>query len=179
MNNSLVVYQESWIVSRIYQVSDEMRTKISDQTKFEERCIGKVAEYIKGDRNRLKHRRHIEWIIQREAHDYLSWAKREHANLFVDLTIEEDQDYGEEEIEFEPEDVLANVLSDVLTKETTDLLAQGDRIKKEIVGHWAIGNSNVASISRMLAHSFGGNEESHRKSITRFRRNCRQVLSAV
>src|SRR5690625_4687094 len=176
MDNSFIVYQVSWIIERIYEVSDQLRTSVKDQTHFEERCINRISRYIKGDPRREKHRRYIEGMIQREASDFLSWCQKEDASIFTELVIEDD---GEQEIEFEPLDVLANVESEVIRNETVTLLAEGDCMKSMILQSWADGNDNIASISRSLARSFGGNVESNRKAVNRFRTTCRKQLSTA
>lgn len=174
-NEEIVVYEVPWIIRRIYEVSDNLRSKVVDQTKFEERCIKKIARYIVPDAKRMKHKRYIERLIQREAKCYIDESKKEHGEIFSSLV-----DVGEdgEEIEFEPIDVLANVESEVMAKEITALLAQDGR-RKIVLDAWIIGNTNGKSISRTLARTFGGNVESHRKFIQRFEKECSERLSAV
>src|SRR5690606_30666633 len=101
---------------------------------------------------------------------------QEESELFTELSSYNKE---EDEMEFEPEDVLVDGESEVIAKEMTALLAQGDHLLEEIVGYWAIGNTNNASISRSLARTFGGNAESHRRRINRFRHDCRKHLSAA
>lgn len=173
-NNSLIVYENDWIIRRIYEVADGLRTVIVDQTKFEERCINKVARYLNGDESRTSHRNYIERLIQQEASDYRRRGKKEDAELFTTLATFGDDG---EEMEFEPEDVLADVEGEVLARETADLLAQDDRRKELIVGSWKLGIDNSSEISRLLAQSIGGNPESHRKFIQRFRNDCREALA--
>jgi len=176
INTSLIVYENDWIIRRIYEVADGLRTVIVDQTKFEERCINRVARYLNGDKSRTSHRNYIERLIQQEASDYRRRGKKEDAELFTTLATFGDDG---EEIEYEPEDVLADVEGEVIAKETAALLAQDDRRKELIVGSWTIGNDNNSEISRLLAQSIGGNSESHRKFIQRFRADCREMLATA
>src|SRR5699024_12243784 len=81
-----------------------------------------------------------------------------------------------EDIEYEPEDVLANVEKEVLMKEMTDLLAQGDHRKKVIFGQWLNGASNYAEIARLLVQTLGGKEETHRKAIKQFRTEGWEII---
>src|SRR5690625_1135804 len=176
INTSLIVYENDLIIRRIYEVADGLRTVIVDQTKFEERCINRVARYLNGDKSRTSHRNYIERLIQQEASDYRRRGKKEDAELFTTLATFGDDG---EEIEYEPEDVLADVEGEVIAKETAALLAQDDRRKELIVGSWTIGNDNNSEISRLLAQSIGGNSESHRKFIQRFRADCREMLATA
>src|SRR5690625_3626929 len=130
INTSLIVYENEWIIRRIYEVADGLRTAVVDQTKFEERCINRVARYLSGGKNRTSHRNYIERLIQQEASDYRRRGKKEDAELFTTLATLGDDG---EEMEFEPEDVLADVEGEVLSKESAALLAQEDR-RRELIG---------------------------------------------
>ena len=176
LKNLKDVYENDWIIRKVYEVSDGLRSLVADQTKFEERCINKVAEYLSGDKERINHRRYIERLIYREASSYKDRGKKEDAELFTTLATFGDDG---ELIEFDPEDVLADVEGEVLTKETVALLAQDDRRKELIVGSWKLGIDNNSEISRLLAQSIGGNPESHRKFIQRFRADCREMLATA
>lgn len=173
-NNSLIVYENEWIIQRIYEVGDGLRTAVVDQTKFEERCINRVARYLNGDKSRTSHRNYIERLIQQEASDYRRRGKKEDAELFTTLATYDDDG---EEMEFEPEDALTDVEDEVIARETAALLAQDDRRKEMIVGSWTLGIENCSEISRLLAQSIGGNPESHRKFIQRFRADCREYIA--
>lgn len=176
MENILVVYENDWILERVYTVSDRIRGRITDQTLFEERCIKRVADYIAVKEENIRNRRYIEKLINEVASAVIGRNKNEHATIFSELSTEDDE---EDEIEFEVEDVLADVESEVMVKEMTALLAQDDHSKKLILGYWTMGNTNNAYISRSLARTKGGNEESHRKAIQRFRKSCRELLTAI
>lgn len=176
--NNLIVYETSWIINRIYEVSDNVRGLVTDQTLFEERCIKRVGEYLSKDKERYKHRRYIERLINEVATSVVDRNKNEYAELFSTL-LAEHEDEEEQEIEFEPEDVLANVESEVIRNETIALLAEGDRIKSMVLQSWSDGNDNNASISRTLASTFGGNAESHRRAVNRFRTECRKQLTTA
>jgi len=176
MKKSLLVYENDWILKKIYEVSDSKRNELVDQTKFEERCINKISKYLAGDIERLKNKNYIKNMIHKEAMDFVKRYKNECYSNFTELGSNTEDG---EEIPFDPVDVLADVESEVLTKETTDLLAQGDRRKKLIVECWSDGNDNASQISRVLAHSFGGNTESYRKFVQRFQKLCREELSTA
>lgn len=176
-NINLIVYESSWVIDRIYEVSDSIRERLTDQTLFEERCITRVGSYLKGDPTRINHKRYIERLIGEVASSVMERNRNEHAELFSTLTAEQGDQEDGDEIEFEPEDVLANVESEVIQKETIELLAENDRRKKKILESWSLGNANGSQISRSLARSLGGDETAHRRYIQRFRNACRDTLS--
>lgn len=176
--NNLIVYENGWVINRIYEVSDRIRGTLRDQTLFEGRCIGRVGEYLSKGPERVKHKRYIERMINEVATSVIERNKNEYAELFSTLSAEQEDAEGQE-IEFEPLDVLANVESEVIVKETIALLAQGDRKKSMVLQSWADGNDNITSISRTLASTFGGNTDSHRKSVNRFRTECRKKLTTA
>lgn len=177
-DNNLIIYETSWIINRIYSVSDSIRGLVTDQTLFEERCITRIGEYLSKDFTRTRHRRYIERMIGEVATSVIERNKNEYAELFSTLSAEQEDGEGQE-IEFEPVDVLANVESEVIRNETIALLAEGDCKKSMVLQSWADGNGNVMEISRSLARSFGGNIESHRKSVSRFRTECRNRLATA
>lgn len=156
-------------------VSDNIRHKLVDQTLFEERCIKRVAEYISKCDSNINNRKYIERLINQVASVVIARNKREYAELFSDMATEDSEG---DEMEYEPVDVLADVESDVIAKEMTALLAQDGR-RKTIVEAWLLGNTNGRHISRTLARTLGGNEESHRKFIQRFEKECQQRLADV
>lgn len=175
VKNSLIVYEVAWVIRRIYEVSDKIRTSLVDQTLFEERCIERVGEYLNKDKDNKQHRRYIERMIKEVASSVSTRNKNEHAELFISLSTGNDE---EEEIEFEPVDVLTDVESEIMKQETIALLTQDDRSKK-VLEAWSIGNTNNTEISRMLTHTMGGKTETHRKFIQRFEKECRDKLATA
>src|SRR5690554_3047613 len=176
MKNILIVYKNEWILNAVYETSDRIRGKVTDQTLFEERAIKRVGEYLLQNKENRRNKRYIIRIINEVAKSVVERNKNEQSTLLTELIYTNEDG---EEVEFEPVDVLADVESEVLKKETIDLLAKGDRRKKLIVECWSNGNDNASQISRVLAHSFGGNTESHRKFVQRFQKLCREELSTA
>lgn len=175
--NILIVYKNDWIIKRVYEVSDRIRFKVVDQTKFEDRCIKRLANYLSADESNKHNRMYIERLIQEVAAAELKRNKKEYAELFSDFATENNE--GDSEIDFDPIDVLADVESEVVAKEMVDLLAQDDLRNKMILEYWLLENTNTALISRSLARAFGGNDKSHRVHVYRFRESCRNQLSAA
>lgn len=164
------------VIEVVERAASQIWHKVPDVTSFEHTCYVEIGKGIL--RNEVKSIEGLaNYITNRSAARHVNKTKYEPPITFSEMESEDREDV--EEIEFEPEDVLANVEGEVIKRETADLLAQGDCRKEKIIEFWAIGNTNSAHISRTLARSFGGNEETHRKYIQRFRRSCREQLSAA
>lgn len=170
-----LVYEIEWILNTIYKESDRLLDKITDTLTFEERTFKDVGQYLSESKENCNNKRHIIYLIKRKVWEAENRYKREDYINFSSL----DKEGGDDEIDFEPVDILTDVESEVIQKETAALLTQDDRRKEKIIRHWAIGNTNSAHISRSLTRSYGGNEEAHRKYIQRFRQSCREQLSAA
>lgn len=176
MEKQTLVYEVDWLINRIYEESDKLLSRITSTERFEERCIKDIGEYLYLDKGNAKNKSHLIRLINRKVKEALESFKKEEHAYFSDVV---EGEIFEDEIEFEPEDTLASVEGEVVTKEMTALLAQDDQKVRLILDYWMIGNTNNAHISRSLARTFGGNEKSHRVSIYRFRESCREQLSTA
>lgn len=176
MEKEILVYKIPWLLDRVYRESDKLLCKITDTTRFEDRCIKGLGEYLMICENNKHNKRYLEHLIIRKVKEAEENFKKEDSVRFSEIEVDEEIS---EEIYFDPEDVLANVESEVMQKETAALLAQGDCKKTKILGYWLIGNSSSTHISRSLARTYGGNEESHRKYVQRFRKSCAEHLSTA
>src|SRR5699024_4869903 len=164
------------VVEVVESVGESIWHKVPDVTSFEHTCyvtIGKelterVVESVEGLASH---------VANRAAARHVNRSRYEQPSLFSELESEVREE--SEEMVFEPEDVLADVESEVIQKEMTALMAQGDQRKMMILDYWTIGNRNNAHISRSLARTIGGNAEAHRKAIDRFRKDCRKLFTAV
>lgn len=170
-----ICYKTKWILEAVMHESDRLHSSITDPTKFEERCIRRVARYLEKNKENKTHRRYIFKIIKQEAKTAVNLYSKENYRTFSDLTYSNEDG---EEIEFETIDILANVESELVAKEMTALLGKDGR-RKEILEAWSIGNTNDKLISNALGRTLGGNVESHRKFIQRFRNECREQLSTA
>lgn len=173
MRNEALVYEIKWLLDLIYWESDKLIGKITDTTRFEERCIRDLGNYLALDDNNKNNHRHLKLLVYRKVREAEEVFKKENS-IVMSSMIEHDEEGKEKE--FEPEDVLADVEGEVIAKEMAVLLAQDDR-RKKIIEAWKVGNTNRSSISRTLARTLGGNVESHRKFIQRFEKECREKLS--
>ncbi|MGE7271407.1 hypothetical protein ACQKK5_08105 [Brevibacillus panacihumi] len=102
-------------------------------------------------------------------------SKRKLNIIYLDDEV--DKDDRDQTIHETIPDVLADVEGEVITKEMVALLAQGDPKKEKVLLEWLSGNTNDSNIAQMLAHLYGGKEDSHRQAIKRFRKHCQTVLA--
>src|SRR5699024_5810501 len=177
MENMKAVYEIDWLIERVYKEYVKLIGKIADTSRFEERCIKDLAQYLGSGEENKKHRRHLIRMINRHVGQAREIYKtNERVQYSVLGRKEAEKEYIA--MEFEPIDVLANVESELIAKEMTALLAQDDHRKKIILGNWITGNDNVSDIARLLAQTIGGSVETHRKYIHRFQKECRKIIAA-
>ncbi|MGN7387769.1 hypothetical protein [Sporosarcina sp. SAFN-015] len=171
--------QNKTVVSLVEKASAEIWYKLPDATSFEHTCYVSIGKEIV--EKEIKSVAAIaRYCINRAAARHLKRSKYEAPTSFRDLAISKGND--EESAEYEAEDVLANVENALVMKETQketiSLLAQGDRRRNLVLNAWANGFTDSREISSILADTLGGKSESHRKFITRFKTECRAVLTA-
>src|SRR5699024_10116344 len=141
MENMKTVYENDWIIERVYKEYDKLIGKIADTSKFEERCIKDLSQYLGRAEDNKYHRRHLIRMINRHVGQAIEIYKTNNSVPFSVLSKKEAED-EEKEIEFEPIDVLAKVESETIAKEMTALLAQDDHRKKIILGNWITRHDN-------------------------------------
>lgn len=163
------------VVEIVERIGNTIWHKIPDLTSFEHTCFVEIGKELeKGDVKSIEGL--ASYIVNRTAARHVNRSRYESPTIFSAMSS--DIKNEGEDIEYEPEDVLANVEKEVLMKEMTDLLAQGDHRKKVIFGQWLNGASNYAEIARLLAQTLGGKEDTHRKAINRFRKECREIVES-
>lgn len=169
-------YKHPWVLSEIYKAVSNIGSRVVNTERVESRIMNHVGQYLLANKANVKNRRYVRRLIYQEIHFALHRLKREHAEHIVDLNTNDEEGQA---IEYEPEDVLANVGSAELEiKETITLLAKDDRKRKLILTEWMNGNWNDTNISSILADTIGGQVQSHRKFVQRFRIECRTALTA-
>src|SRR5699024_2615715 len=165
------------VVELVQEASDRIWHSLPDVTSFEHTCFTNIGrELLKGEVKSVRAMA-IHYIRRAEAR-HLKITKYERPDFFSEVGTTGKEE-GEEVLDFEHEDVLADVEKEVMVKEMTALLAQDDHRKKMILGSWSDGNDNNSTISNLLAQTLGGKSESHRKYIQRFRKDCREILSTA
>lgn len=160
--------------------SEQIWHKVESQTEFECRCLRQIEKALANfDTKRGKLRTLIVGVILKEKADFLSRRKRKLDIETLDKPLYIDKDGSE--VEFEVEDVLANVEAEVIERETVNekaaLLAKGDSRRLAILTAWSNGEFNDLELARALACSFGGKIDTHRTFIKRFRIECQERLA--
>lgn len=169
-------YQNDWVMENIYRAVDTISHKVTNTGNVERRAILRVGKYLALSETNKNHKRYILRLIYREVNDALNRSRREYAEHIEDLTTNDDEGQA---IEYEPEDVLADINSAELEiKETINLLAQNDRRKELILNAWADGYTDDTEISHILADVLTGQATGHLSYIKRFRTTCRTELTA-
>lgn len=175
MEKQKLVYEISWLIDLVYRESDRLARVIANTEKFEDRCIAYLGNYLaKSPKNKHKKKFLIK-MIKRKSKEAIKEFRNELSAPFSSLERENEEG---EIMEIEPEDVLANVEAEVIANNLTALLAQDGRTRL-ILETWKLGIVNGRYISGMLAHTLGGNIESHRKAIHRFKKDCRKRLAGA
>ncbi len=156
--------------------------EIEKQTEFECRCLLRIKRALerfdpkKGNVSSL-----IMNVIQREKNDFLKRRKRKLNTSSLDEPIK--QKDGSETFTEVP-DVLADVenkiIEDESIKEKVALLAKGDQRKMVILKAWIDGEFNDTKLAKDLATLFPDVKESgHRRTIQRFREECKRRLATA
>ncbi|MED1527863.1 hypothetical protein [Bacillus pumilus] len=169
--NRLQMAADYGAIPYVQRESQRIAHLVPDQTSFEQRCLNSIGYWLERyEGNGRDKKALIQRIIVRERNKYLKASRKEAA-----LSIEGMRDDGN--VSWEPEDVLADVEGEVVLKEKTALLAQGDLRKEMILTNWSRGCTNNTEIAMLLAQHFGGNIEGYRKYIQRFRLKCQRELA--
>lgn len=174
MNHLTIVYENKKALKYLRERVDGISWKVTNTEKLEVSIIKQLASYLLlGNSNFTT----IKYRVDREIKKALKQYRTEQVVLFS--TLAHPDDYGESS-EFEPQDVLANVEDAVIQKSSLHEkiigLASDDR-EFFTLNAWSNGD-NDAEISRSLADLFGGNSNSHRRFIQRFREKCQRKLIA-
>lgn len=170
-------YKERWVTDTVRRAVETVAHKIVDTARVERRAMRQVGQYLARDAGNKNNRRHITHLIYREINASLTLYRREQAGHLADLTSNDEDGQA---VEYEPQDVLANVNSGNLElKETITLLAKDDRRRKMILTEWMNGNMDETNISSILADTLGGQARSHCRFVQRFRIECRAELTAL
>lgn len=167
------------VIKLVSQASERVWFKINDQTSFEHTCYRNIGKAIlDGD---IKSVGGIATrIIARAEAWHVKNRGKDISQSFESLAGLDDE--GNEE-PFEVEDSLVDVEKEFIRKETLKenvaLLAKDDVRKKAILEAWVIGYHNAKELSSVLADTFGGKAETHRKSIQRFEIECKKRLNVA
>lgn len=166
------IFQE--INPLIEKASADLETVVTDVTKFDCRMILKVKKLAEDFSEETKDFKSIvKTLISREKSDFAKRRSKQIEEISIDkLQLQDEEGKG-----FQFSNSKAGVESEVLFQEKITLLAQGDSRKEMVLIEWSKGAEDK-SISKVLAHRFGGKPESHRKFISRFKTECRNRLES-
>jgi len=160
----------------VYKMSEQNWYKMSNETSFEHDCLKRLDAAIeKYDITKGNFRTQVLWRFRQALYLAVTRLKEKRRGYEVSSL-----DFGESDEQYETyevEDELALIDDGILVNEKIALLAEGDSRKLAILNSWKNGCFNDSSTSVSLAKHFGGNSESHRKFINRFRTTCQKALA--
>lgn len=176
MDKLKIIYQETWIVQYVQRKIDDVSHLITNTEKLEDNIYEELKSYFRSREKRSIKR--IKHIIDREINQAKKRYGKQKTIVFSDLAVANDN--GESELDFEPVDALAGVEDTAINKfslmEKVTALASSDR-ELFVLKAWSNGFSD-SEISLALASRFGGNPNSLRVFVNRFKVRCRTQLSA-
>lgn len=168
------IYKDEGTISYIYKVVDEVSRVIENTEKLEENIYSQLKKYFEHEVHRTWKR--IKYLIDREVKKARERFRLE-TKVFSEIGVTSDD--GSELI-YDPVDELALISRMVEGKEDIKKvisLATDDR--KRIALNGLMDGETVTQVSETLERRFGGNSETHRKFITRFRKDCRSAVNAA
>jgi hypothetical protein len=156
------------ILPIISRYSEVIWFKVKNESEFECRCILKIKRAAKSfDVTKGNFISLARNILNKEKSDFLKRRKSQPMQSIESLAG------------FDIKDEMVSVEKDFEVKEKVTHLAAGDRRKLAILNHWSDGVFCDSKLSRLLAQSFGGKVESHRKFIQRFRTECQTTAATT
>lgn len=168
------IYRDSGTINYIHKVVDEVSGYIENTEKLEENIFSQLVKYFEHEVHRSWKR--IKYLIDRE----VKKARERfgmNLKLFSELSTKNEEG---SELTFDPEDELALISRKVEAKEDIKKvisLATDDR--KKIALNGLMDGDTVTKVSETLQRLYGGNSETHRKFITRFKKDCRNAVNVA
>jgi len=174
MQDITVVYKHKDALEYLRTCVNQVTHLVVNTEKLEARIFKQLADYLSTGKKSFARIRHI---VNRDVDLALKQFRKEKACTFNRLSSE--NDFGES-LEFEPQDILANVEDAVIEKSSINEkiagLASDDR-ELFTLNAWIDGKDDV-TIAKALASLYGGKSEGHRTFIKRFRTRCQRKLTA-
>lgn len=173
MDNLKIVYEDIGIMRYVRKKVDEVSHIITNIEKLEFRIYEQLESYLQ--HRKTPSRKRIMYLVDREIDFVKRMCRVEKSVQFSCITSV--NDFGES-VEFEPEDLLAQVsetaIQNISLKEMIARLATDDR-ELTTLNAWANGLNDM-QISETLASLFGGKSNSHRRFIQRFKAKCQRKI---
>jgi hypothetical protein len=169
---------KSYFWKDISELSERYASLIVSQSSFENNCYSRIELAVrKFEPSRGSFIRYVRFWFFELAKVHIVRGKNRRRMLSLDALSEEDTGYEGSSRRYELQDDLAIIDADFLANEKVASLAGDDIRKLSILNAWKDGYFNDSETASFLAERHGGNTESHRKFITRFRTHCQQTLS--
>ena len=163
---------------RIYSMSDYIWHSVSNETHFEQSCLVGIRDAIERfDPTRGTFSAQVNWRFRQAMRRSADRLRKRRRGYDVESLDEYRKDEDEKGSKYEIVDDLAIVDDRVIVFEKVALLAEDDPRKLAILNAWTNGYFNDSETASFLAKRYGGNSESHRKFILRFRTTCRKALA--
>ncbi|CDN42033.1 hypothetical protein [Paenibacillus sp. P22] len=162
----------------IEAMSREVWHLLKDESSFEHECYRKLMRaterYKLGSQRSFRNYAIHKMRGIRSTHLQRRSIERERLSAIEAMGK---QDEEGNEAGYEVIDGLAIVDDALLVNEKVALLAEDDSRRLTILADWTNGFNDDSDTAALLAHRYGGNSESHRKFIQRFRTACRKALA--
>ncbi|MHA7962827.1 hypothetical protein ACX93W_01695 [Paenibacillus sp. CAU 1782] len=163
---------------QIYRMSEYIWHSVSNETHFEQSCLVGIKDAIaRFDPTRGNFSAQVNWRFRQALWRSTERLKKRRRGYQIDSLDEQVKSEEEKTSKYEVIDDLAIVDDNYLVMERIALLAEGDPRKLAILTAWTNGETNDSETASFLAKRYGGNSESHRKFILRFRTNCQKTLT--
>jgi hypothetical protein len=168
----------TYFIPIVQRMSSQVWYMFLDESSFEHECYRKITRAAtKYDPTRGRtFRNFVLHKLQGVRSTHLKRRSKSRTNLTSIEALASRDDEGNDT----PYDVIDNlaVIDDgLLVNEKIALLAEDDSRKLAILNAWSNGEYNDSDTASFLAKRYGGNSESHRKFINRFRTTCQKALA--
>ncbi|TCM89652.1 hypothetical protein EV294_112117 [Paenibacillus sp. BK033] len=168
-----------YFIPIIQRMSKEVWHLLRDESAFEQACYRKVLNAARkynpaagrSFRNFVLHK------LRGVRSKYLAVPKYRIKLNYLSIEALASKDDEGNETTYEVPDNLAVIDDALIINEKIALLAEDDSRKLAILNAWSNGEYNDSETASFLAKRYGGNSESHRKFINRFRTTCQKALA--
>ncbi|WP_337102388.1 hypothetical protein [Paenibacillus sp. YIM B09110] len=164
---------------KIYRMSQNIWHSVVNETHFEQSCLVGIQDAIKRfDPEKGAFSTQVNYRFRQALWRSTTRLKKRRRGYEIDsLDVSSSDVEDERSNNYEVEDNLAVIDDSILVHEKIALLAEDDSRKLAILNAWSNGEYNDSDTASFLAKRYGGNSESHRKFINRFRTTCQKALA--
>ena len=163
---------------KISRISESIWYLVVNETHFEQSCIVGIKDAIKRfDQSKGAFSTQVNFHIRQAKSRSISRLTKRRRGYEMDYLDKHSSGDEERSSNYEVVDDLAVIDDGIIVNEKIALLAEDDSRKLAILNAWSNGEYNDSDTASFLAKRYGGNSESHRKFINRFRTTCRGALA--